>query len=51
MTIVTIQTEQNPSSLEVEKFRRVVDYMEKTKYDKEKLQKGRKIFTISLIPI
>lgn len=32
------------SSLEVEKFRRVVDYMEKTQYDKEKLQKGRKNF-------
>ena len=32
------------SSLEVEKFRRVVDYMENTVYDKEKLLKGRKNF-------
>jgi hypothetical protein len=32
------------SSLEVEKFRRVVDYMESTVYDKEKLLKGRKNF-------
>ena len=47
---MTIQTEQKISSLEVEKFRRVVDYMEKTQYDKEKLQKGRKNFTISPIP-
>ena len=32
------------SSLEVQKFRRVVDYMENTVYDKEKLLKGRKNF-------
>jgi len=32
------------TSLEVEKFRRVVDYMENTNYDTDKLQKGRKTF-------
>ena len=32
------------SSLEVEKFRRVVDYMESTNYDEKKLNQGRKTF-------